>query len=129
MSLFKLPKCKGYGDYNEYTGDSDFECRYPRQNSYKYDNYIEDCNDCLCSWDTYGGRINPKTNRKWPFFLCSLLFGAPSQNRPCCKNCKCTQDKLSDSGNLIRCLITNRDVKFDDRFRCRWFIEKRELRK
>jgi hypothetical protein len=128
MSLFKFPKCEGYGGYSEYPGDSYFECRYPRQNAYKYDNYIEDCNDCLCSWDTYGGRINPKTNRKWPFFLCFLLFGVPFRHRPRCGNCKYAQDKLHDDGRVetTRCPITNQCVGPDDWHGCRWFVGKQE---
>jgi hypothetical protein len=30
MRFFKLPKGEGIGGYNAYTGESDFECGYPR---------------------------------------------------------------------------------------------------
>jgi hypothetical protein len=128
MSLFKLPKCKSTGGYDECTGDSDFECEYPRQDSCKYDNYIEDCTECLCSWDAFGGRINPKTNRKWPFLFCFILFGVPFRHQPCCGNCKFIQDQLHDGDKfeVIKCPIMNRCVEPDDGIGCRWFEGKWE---
>jgi hypothetical protein len=127
MSLFKLPKCTGHGWYDEYVGNGDFECGYSRQDAYKYDNYIEDCNDCLCSWDTYGGRINPKTNRKWPYLLCFILFGVPSKHRPCCGNCKYIQDRLHDGRfKAVECPVTGRCSGPGDWFGCRYFEGKWE---
>jgi hypothetical protein len=128
MSLFKPPKCTGHGGYDEYTGDSDFECGYPRQNAYKYDTYIEDCNDCLCYWDISGGCINPKTNRKWPFLICFILFGTPFRHSHRCGNCEFVQSQLKDDGRLEagRCPITNRCVESDNGIGCRWFKGKWE---
>jgi hypothetical protein len=127
MSLFKLPKCKGHGEYDSYTGDSYFECGYSRQNVYK----IEDCNDCLCSWDTYGGHINPKTNLKWPFFLCFLLFGFPFRHQSRCGNCRYVQDQLHDDGRFeaAKCPIMNRCVEPNDWIGCKFFEGKWEKSK
>jgi hypothetical protein len=127
MGLFKLPECKGYGGI-DCNGESDFECRYPRQDCYKYDSFIEDCNDCLCSWDTFGGRINPRTNQKWPFFLCFLLFGFPFRHRPRCGNCKYVQDQLRDDGRFeaAKCPITDRCIEPDNWIGCKFFEGKWE---
>jgi hypothetical protein len=125
MSFFKLPKCEGYGGYDAYTGDSDFECGYPRQDYIKYDDGIEDCNDCICSWKTYGGRIDPRTNKKFPFIIAVLLYGLPNTQTPKCGNCYWVKDKLKDDGRFesAKCPMMSRYVEPEDGYICsqyRW---------
>jgi hypothetical protein len=134
MSFFRLPKCEGYGGYDAYTGDSDFDCGYPRQDSSEYDDYIEDCNDCICSWKTYGGRIDPRINKKIPFIIAFLFYGLPNTQTPKCGNCYWVKDKLKNDGRFeaVKCPMMSRCVEPEDGYACSRYewkkIEVKELK-
>jgi hypothetical protein len=78
--IIKLPVCKGHS-IQDYYGDYDFWCDYGEET------IPEDCDNCICRWKQWGGRINPKTGRKIPWLIAFLLYGLPYTRMPICKNC------------------------------------------
>jgi hypothetical protein len=120
MGLLKLPPCKCHGGYDSYYGDSDFECEYEPEEG----DFIEDCASCLCEWKEWGGRIDPRTNRKLPLIIAILLYGLPMTRTPKCGKCKTFKMLLEKNGGKepVECRLGGyNDTRAEDWRGCQWF--------
>jgi hypothetical protein len=79
-----VPPCSYHPPTNE--AKDDFECHYWVDAPYDEKlGYWDDskaimieCQECIHTFHQYcGARLNPKTNRKYPFLICLLLYGIP----------------------------------------------------
>jgi len=94
--------CEGSGE--------DFNCLYETDETYGEN---DNCDSCICSWKTSGGRRSPKNWKiKFPWIICLILWGLPYLDFDDCRSCK--------NRKKNRCLITNKEMKIEDyKWRCK----------